>query len=116
MSLTAQEVLLQARRDLRDEDSNNYRWPNTNLINYLNEAQYDLRRRRVEYWLDSNCSIQDIVNADEGNLSNNLLIDDKLKSHISSFVVFKALSEDDADTENLNRAISFRAQYEQIMR
>lgn len=42
--------------------------------------------------------------------------DDRVTSHLANYVVYKALSEDNADTENFNRASVFRAQYEEILR
>tara|TARA_R110002074_G_scaffold139781_3_gene285754 strand:- start:6768 stop:7103 length:336 start_codon:yes stop_codon:yes gene_type:complete len=103
----------EARRILHDTDSP-YRWPDSQLIGYLNQAQYDLRHKRLEFWLDSSGAFQDTVIAI--NLNTEILLEDRLSDKLASFIVFKALSEDDADTENLNRAAIHKALYEELTR
>jgi hypothetical protein len=104
----------EARRILHDTESTGYRWSDAQLIKYLNEAQYDLRHKRPEFWLDSAGSLQDLVVV--VSLSTETLLEDRISDKLASFIVFKALSEDDADTENLNRANIHKSQYDELTR
>jgi hypothetical protein len=120
MSLTAQKIINRVRRDLHDSEGGEagelYRWPDANLVDYINDSQFDLREKMPEFWLDSAGVLQTLVVASTGDLDTDLLLPDKLIRSVSGFVSYKALSEDDADTENLNRAAVFRSQYEEITR
>ena len=114
--ITAENIIKRVRRALHDDDSGAYRWPDDVLVDYINDAQYDLREKRPEFWLDSSSILIGIVLADPALLTKDLLLEDSLMRGVSAFVIYRALSEDDADTENLNRAAIYRAQYEEIMK
>ena len=114
--ITPQKIINRVRRDLHDDSQSSQRWTNTVLVDYLNDAQNDLRDRRPEFWLDSDGALQDLVVASANSLGTDLLLPDKLIRGISGFVSYKCLSEDEADTENLNRALAQRQQYEEITR
>ncbi len=116
MSLTATKIIRRVRRDLHDDSQSSQRWTDEFLVDYINDAQNDLRGRMPEYWLSSLGVLEDLVEANTLDLSTDLLLPDKLLRGVSSFVVYLCLSEDEADTENLNRAQAQRQQYEEITR
>ncbi len=115
--ITAQKIINLVRRSLHDDNSGSYRWADSVLINYINDALHDLYNRRPEFWLNNNTLVlQDLLEALEADMTVNLLVSDRTLQGISGFVIYRALSEDDADTENLNRAITYRSQYEELIR
>lgn len=115
MSLTATKIIDKARRDLKDLIAT-FRWSDVILVTYINDAQYDLLRKRPEYWFDSNLDIQALVPADANSMGLDLLLPDSILENIAAFITSKALSEDDADNENLQRAQIFQSQYDEITR
>lgn len=112
--MIASEVISEARRILHDQNET-YRWPDSDLIKYLNQGQRDLYTKRPEFWMNDLGAINLLAPAIA--LTTDLTIsDDRVTSHLANFVVYKALSEDNADTENFNRALAFKAQYDEILR
>ena len=115
--ITAQKIIDRVRRTLHDTNSSAYRWPNSVLINYINDGLNDLYNRRPEFWLNDNTLVlQDLLEALETDMTVDLLVSGRTLQGLSGFVIYRALSEDDADTENLNRAVVYRSQYEELIR
>ena len=117
MSLAAQNIIDRTRRTLHDDNSSVYRWSDAILVNYINDALYDMYHRRPEFWLDNTTlKLNTFIEAVDTDLSIDLLIPSRSLQGVTGYVVYRALSEDDADTENLNRSVIYRNQYEELMR
>ena len=113
MSLTPQKIVNKARRDLHDEIAT-FRWSDIVMVGYINDAQHDLRMKRPEYWMDSNLDTQALVEASASSMTADLLLPDEILENISAYVSSNCLSEDNSDTENLQRASNFLAKYQKI--
>lgn len=113
MSLTAKKIIDKARRDLHDTEAA-FRWDDAILVTYINDAQYDLVNKRPEYWFDVNFDMQALIPAVENDLNVDLLLPDEILESMAAFITSKALSEDDADNENLQRAQIFSSVYQKI--
>ncbi len=113
MSITAQKIIDRVRLFLHD-DIAPFRWSDVVLTDYLNDGLYNLREHKPEYWLNSSYKLVDVALADSSSLNDDLLLEDKLLCGLSSYVCYKALSEDDADNENLNRSAMQYSKYKEL--
>ena len=52
--MTVEDVLTDVRRELRDTDPNNYRWPDATLWRYLGDAERMIKRWRPDLFLQTN--------------------------------------------------------------
>ena len=71
MALTYQDVMTRARRILQDEDSGNYRYPDTDLLDAVNDAMKEVRRLRPDLFINTGYRVPTATAA-----TNNLLIED----------------------------------------
>ena len=98
--MTANEVVTEARVDLAD--SGGVRWSNNTLVTYVSDGQLALMRKRPSLMLEAAGSLQTV--SDLAGINSVLKVDATWRAALVHYVVHRALLEDDADTENLERA------------
>ena len=112
--MIASTIINGARQILHDTEADFYRWTDLTLFGYLNDAQRMVKQHRPEYWLAEDGGMNNLVLVTALNTNLNLAND--LTETLTNYVIFKALSEDDADLENLNRAQIYKKMFDTSMR
>lgn len=97
--MTGNDVLTHARRLLKDEVEGRYRWPDSALIIYLNQALGRLYMERPDLKLQADDTIDIDDPLTDG--TETLLVPEKFKSALGIWVSFCALQEDGEDAANL---------------
>lgn len=105
--MTAQQVVTAARY-LLDDTETTYRWDNTRLLQYVNDGVFDLVRRKPELLLSGDHTLRVVT---EKNLSDTLIVGTGQRQALAYYTASRALSEDGADTTNLQRAELYFSSY-----
>jgi hypothetical protein len=113
--MNANDILTKARRTLNDDFAASYRWSDSDLIDYIDDMLRDLYKKRPEFWLTNTGVFGSLILVDSGDLTVILLDDDEILPQIAAFVSSAALSEDDSDKENLNRAQILMNKYNELI-
>jgi len=100
--MKASDVITPARRILNDEDESNYRWSNTVLLRYLTWTYYAVCGLAPHLFLGDDGTTSSPAELDD--LDDPLVLDDDYVAPLSHQVAAQALSEDNDDTMNLQRA------------
>lgn len=105
--MTASDVITAARRVLADEGSP-YRWDNTRLTQYVNDALREAVRRRPDLLLKTDHTLQTVA---DKNIGETLILGEYWRQALAFFVASRALQEDSADKVNLDRAEQYYANF-----
>ena len=96
------DVLIDVRRELRDTDPNNYRWPDETLWRYLGDAERMIKRWRPDLFLQTNNSMSTTAEYDAND--DTLVLSDDERMGLTALVCSRSLGEDADDTVNANRS------------
>lgn len=105
--MTAQEVVTSARY-LLDDTTATYRWDNTRLLEYVNDGVRDLVRHRPDLLLDTDHTLKTVS---DKNLTDTLILGAGMRQALAYYTASRALSEDGADTSNLQRGELYHSSY-----
>ena len=105
--MTVEDVLTDVRRELRDTDPNNYRWPDATLWRYLGDAERMIKRWRPDLFLQTNNTMSTTAEY-TANDDDTILAEDE-RYALSSLVCSRALGEDSDDAVNAARSNSLFA-------
>lgn len=116
--MTAQDVIDSARIRLLDGNAGAYRWPDEELLQYVNDGQREMTQRRPEvngFYDDNSNTWQSRTVTDAASTSAILAVADRFRPALAGYVVYRALDRDNADQANMNRAQLAFAAYERLM-
>jgi hypothetical protein len=108
--MTASDVITRVRRLLADEDGAAPRWSDPVLLAWTGEAQHEVFRRRPDVMLTTVGVLETPITP--ALLTDGLLLAPHWGSALADWVVWRALSEDSADTANANQARAAREAFE----
>jgi hypothetical protein len=107
--MIAQNVIVQARRQLADEQGPQYRWPDKELIDYLNDGQNEIVRLRPDQLLQADGTIGTV--SEPAALGDTLFLSDLWKQGLTDYVCWRAFSTDGADKANAEKAAAHQGNY-----
>lgn len=93
MARTIQQLLDEARSYIQDTDSSNYRYTNDDLVTYLNDAIYEVRRIRPDAFYGSYGSPVDQFTTND--LDENFPLDGIFFTATAYFIAGSAALRDD---------------------
>lgn len=113
MAKTLQNVITEVRQVLQDEDSDNYRYPDADLVGYLNNAFYEIRRLRPDAYINTfRTALPHYTTSD---LATEFPLDLTFFQATVYFVAGNAELRDDEFTVDA-RAVTFLTQFKTMLR
>jgi hypothetical protein len=82
MARTYSQVIERARRILQDTDAANYRYPQQDLVDSVNDALLEVRRVRPDLFISSSFSVSDV------ELANIAAVNIPIESHYFQTLVY----------------------------
>lgn len=107
MSTTAADIISKARAILNDTS----RWSDSDLLVYVIDAHNHAIEKRPDFLLAGADTL--LTETPPSATSSLLQVPDRYAPALADWVAYLALSEDNSDTENLQRAAMYRDRFYQ---
>jgi hypothetical protein len=111
--MDVEDILDRSRLALADPATGTPRWPDPTLIIYINDAVRATIQARPDLQLDSTDTLKNIT--DVASNADTIDLPDVFIEALADYVAFKALSEDEADKANADKAELRYAAYQKIL-